>query len=156
MINNIETYLTYENIYLLINWGVLPFWLLLLIAPNNNLTRFLVHSIISPLLIGAAYVYIAYKIYLDGNVLESFTLYLGLENLYTVFSNEAFLLIFWLHFLSLSLFIGSWIARDAQKYLIPRFILFFALIITYFSGPVGLVFYWLIRIFFAKKIGFND
>ena len=28
--------------------------------------------------------------------------------------------------------------------------------ITYFTGPIGLVVYWLIRIFFAKKISFND
>ena len=31
-----------------------------------------------------------------------------------------------------------------------------SLILTYFTGPVGLVFYWFIRIFFAKKISFND
>ena len=156
MINNMETYLTYENIYLITNCGVLPFWLLLLISPNGNLTKFLVHSIISPLLLSVAYAYVAYKIYLDGNILESFNLYFGLENLYAVYSNEAFLLIFWLHFLCLSLFIGSWIARDAQKYMVPRFLIIFSLIVTYFSGPVGLVFYWFIRIFFAKKIGFND
>ncbi len=156
MINNIETYLTLENIYLLANWGVLPFWLLLIIAPNNNLTKFIVHSIIAPLLLSIAYVFVAYKTYLNDNVFESFNLYLGLENLYTIFSNESFLLIFWLHFLTLSLFIGSWIARDSQKYMVPHFLLAIALIITYFAGPVGLIFYWFIRIFFAKKIGFND
>ena len=61
MINNIEIFLTYENIYLLANWGVLPFWLMLLIAPNHGLTKFLVQSIIAPLLLATAYIYIAYK-----------------------------------------------------------------------------------------------
>ncbi|MFL2889708.1 MAG: ABA4-like family protein [Pelagibacteraceae bacterium] len=156
MINNFQTYLTYENIYLLANWGVLPFWVLLILAPNNVLTKFIVHSIIAPLLLATAYIYIGYKIYLDGNIFLGFDLYFGLDNLYTVFSEETFLLIFWLHFLSISLFIGAWIARDCQKYMIPKVICVFSLIITYFSGPVGLVFYWFMRIFFAKKISFND
>ena len=156
MINNIEIFLTYENIYLLANWGVLPFWLMLLIAPNHGLTKFLVQSIIAPLLLATAYIYIAYKIYLSGEMFEAFSLYLSLENLYALFSDEAFLLIFWLHFLSISLFVGAWIVRDSRRFLIPKIVTIPSLVLTYFTGPIGLVFYWLIRIFFAKKISFND
>ena len=28
--------------------------------------------------------------------------------------------------------------------------------LIYFTGPIGLVVYWVIRIFFAKKLGFHD
>ena len=80
----------------------------------------------------------------------------GLDEIYTVFSNEKFLLIFWLHFLSISLLVGSWITRDSIKFNIPKVLLSLSLIITYFSGPVGLVFYWFFRIFFSKKVSFND
>jgi hypothetical protein len=156
MINNFESYLTFENIYLIANWGVVPFWLMLITIPNHNLTKFLTHSIIVPFLIAAAYIFVAYKIYLEGNIFEGFNLYFGLDDLYAVYSNETFLLVFWLHFLSISLFVGSWISRDSQKYMIPRIFVIFSLILTYFVGPVGLVFYWLIRIFFSKKISFND
>ena len=58
--------------------------------------------------------------------------------------------------LALSLFTGAWIVRDAKKYLIPKIITIPSLILTYFTGPVGLVIYWFFRIFFAKKISFND
>ena len=109
MINNFEEYLTLENIFLISNWGVIPFWLLLLFIPNSRLTRFLVYSVMIPILLGGAYLFIAYQIYLDNNFLNGFELYLGLENLYAVFSDANFLLIFWLHFLSISLFVGSWI-----------------------------------------------
>jgi hypothetical protein len=156
MINNIQPYLTNENIYLIANWGVIPFWLMIAIIPNHSVVRFLVNSIIAPLLLAIAYVFIVYRIYLDGNIFDGFNLYLGLENLYTVFSEETFLLVFWLHFLSISLFVGSWMARDGQKYFIPKLLMFVPISLTYFSGPVGLLFYWFIRIFFAKKIGFND
>ena len=149
-------YLTLENIFLFANWGVLPFWMLLVFAPNQSITRVLVHSIIAPLLLAAAYVFIAFKIYQDGNIFQGFELYLGLENLYTVYSNESFLLIFWLHFLSISLFVGAWISRDSQKYFVPRIFVIVSLIITYFTGPLGIVLYWFIRIFFSKKISFNE
>ena len=156
MINNLVTYLTSENIYLLANWGVIPFWLMLLTIPNQPITKILVNSVIVPLILASAYVYLAYQLYLDGEVFDVFQLYFGLDNLYSIYSNEIFLLIFWLHFLSISLFIGSWISRDAQKYMIPKILTMLSLILTYFSGPVGLVFYWFVRIFFARKISFYE
>ena len=42
------------------------------------------------------------------------------------------------------------------KYNISRSILFIPLILIYFAGPLGLVLYWIIRVFFAKKLGFHD
>ena len=156
MINNLVTYLTSENIYLLANWGVIPFWLMLLTIPNQPITKILVNSVIVPLILASAYVYLAYQLYLDGEVFDVFQLYFGLDNLYSIYSNEIFLLIFWLHFLSISLFIGSWISRDAQRYMVPKILTMLSLILTYFSGPVGLVFYWIIRIFFARKISFYE
>ena len=156
MINNLLDILNYENIYLIANWGVVPFWLLLIILPNHNVTNFFVQSIIAPLLLAAAYSFVAYNIFLEGNILDSFELYWGLDNLYSMFSSEAFLLIFWIHFLALSLFLGAWIARDSHRYMVPKFFVVISLILTYFTGPVGLLIYWFFRIFFAKKINFND
>ncbi len=156
MINDLLDILNYQNIYLIANWGVIPFWLLLIILPNHGVTNFFVQSIIAPLLLAGAYGFIAYNIFLEGNTLDSFELYSGLDGLYSMFSNEAFLLVFWIHFLAISLFLGAWISRDSQRYLVPRSLTIISLIFTYFTGPVGLLIYWFIRIFFAKKISFND
>ena len=156
MINNLLTLLTLENIYLIANWGVIPFWILLIVLPSHQVTNFFVQSVIIPLLLAVGYIYLSYNIYLNGNIFDGFELYSGLDGLYSMFSNEALLLIFWLHFLAISLFAGSWIAGDSKKYFIPKIVTIPSLILTYFTGPVGLVFYWFIRIFFAKKITFND
>ena len=156
MINNLLSLLTFENIYLLANWGVVPFWLLLVVLPNHQVTNFFVQSVIIPLLLTSGYAYLSYNIYLDGNILSGFELYRGLDGLYAMFANESLLLIFWLHFLAISLFAGAWIVRDSRKFFIPKIVIIPSLILTYFAGPVGLVFYWFIRIFFAKKISFND
>ena len=156
MINDLLDLINSETIYLVANWGVIPFWLLLIIFPNHSITNFFAQSIIAPLLLATAYVYLSYNLYLDNNILSGFELYSGLDGLYSMFANEILLLIFWLHFLAISLFAGAWIVRDARKYFIPKIITIPSLVITYFSGPIGLVIYWFFRIFFAKKISFND
>ena len=156
MINNLLSFLNFENIYLIANWGVIPFWLLLIIFPNHQITNFFVQSIIVPLLLGGGYAYLSYNIYLEGNIFVVFELYSGLDGLYSIFANESLLLIFWLHFLAISLFAGAWIVRDSKKYLIPNILIVPSILLTYFAGPIGLVFYWFVRIFFAKKISFND
>ena len=63
MLENIEILLTVENIYLIVNWGIIPFWLMLIFFPNLSVTNFLVNSVIVPLLLSTAYAYLAYQIF---------------------------------------------------------------------------------------------
>ena len=152
-----QDYFTFEMIYLWINFGILPLWLLLIFLPSSNLCKILVNSFLIPLLFSIAYIYVIYQIILlDIPILNIFTLYLGIDDLYALFADEAFLLIFWLHFLTLNLFLGSWVSRDGVKYSLPRTLTIIPLILIYFTGPLGLVLYWMIRIFYAKKLRFHD
>ena len=116
--------------------------------PNHTITHILVQSIVAPAFLASAYCFVAYKIFLKGNIFDSFELYSGLDGLYSLFSDEAFLLVFWLHFLSISLFAGAWIVRDSNKYAIWRFLVFISLILTYSLGWVNIL--WIIK-FFAKN-----
>ena len=157
MLIQFQNYLTFENIYLWANFGILPFWLMLIIIPNSKFTQFFVNSIILPLILSAAYIYIIYQaILLNEPIFDVFKLYLNLDNLYTVFATESFLLAFWIHFIILNLFLGTWICSDGLKHNIPRSLVFLPLILVYFTGPVGLVLYWIIRVFYAKKISIHD
>ena len=157
MLIQFQNYLSFENLYLWANFGVLPFWLMLIFIPNSKITQIFVNSVILPLILASAYGYTVYQtILLDEPIFDIFKLYLSLDNLYTVFATENFLLVFWLHFLSLNLFLGSWISRDGVKYSIPRRLVSIPLILIYFTGPLGLVLYWMIRIFYSKKLGFHD
>ena len=157
MLIQFQSYLTFENIYMWANFGVLPFWLMLIFIPNSRITQIFVNSIILPLILSIAYVYIIYQtILLEESIFDFFKLYLSLDNLSTIFATESFLVVFWLHFLALNLFLGSWVSRDGVKYAMSRNLLFIPLILIYFTGPLGLVLYWMIRIFYAKKLGFHD
>ena len=157
MLFQFQEYLTFENIYIYSSFGVLPFWLLLIAIPNSKITQIFVNSIILPIILSTAYIYVLYQSILLGEpFIDIFKLYLNIDSLYTVFATESFLLFFWIHFLALNLFLGSWVSRDSVKYNIPKKIIFFPLILIYFAGPVGLVMYWFFRVFYSKKLGLHD
>jgi hypothetical protein len=157
MIEQIYTFFNIEMIYLWLNIGVLPFWFVLMFFPQSNICKYLVTSIFPYLVFGLVYIYLLFLFYkADYNFLNNFNLYLGLNELKNLFEDNSFLIAFWLHFLAINLFCGAWIVKDSQKFIISKTIVFFPLIITYFIGPIGLFVYWIIRIFFAKRISLYD
>ena len=157
MLIQFQDYLTFENIYLWTNFGVLPFWLMLVIIPNSKITQIFINSVVLPLILSAIYVYLIYQtILLDEPIFDIFKLYLSLDNLYTAFATEVFLLVFWIHFVALNLFLGCWVSRDGVKYNIPRSLVVIPLILIYLTGPLGIVMHWIIRVFYAKRLGFHD
>ena len=157
MLIQFQDYLTFGNIYLWTNFCILPFWFLIIILPNSKITQFFVNSIILPLILGVTYAYIIYQaVLLDDPASDILKLHLNLDNLYTIFSTESFLIVFWIHFIALNLFIGSWVSRDGVKYNIPRSLVFVPLLLVYFTGPVGIALYLIIRIFYAKRLSFHD
>ena len=157
MFEQLTNFFTIEMIYLWINIGIIPFWLILIFFPQSKFCGYLIISIFPYLIFSAIYVYLIYYFFVAGyDFLNNFSLYLSLENLSSLFSEKSFLIIFWTHFLAINLFCGSWIVSDARKLTMSKFIVFFPLLITYFIGPLGLSIYWIIRIFFAKKISLYE
>jgi len=157
MLEQISTYFTIEIVYLWLNIGVIPFWLVLIFFPNSKLGSIFVSSIFPIFILSGAYVYIVYKSFLGSYDFDSnFSLYLGIGELSELFSNREFLIIFWIHFLAINLFCGSWMSRDASKFAISKYIMFFPLVITYFIGPLGVFIYWIIRMFYAKRLSLYD
>ena len=157
MIEQIYAYFTIEILYFWVNLGVLPFWLILIFFPSSNINKFFVTSILPILLLSGAYIFVLYKSYLNTyDFFGNFELYLSISNLSSLFSNNLFLILFWIHFVSINLFIGGWMVRDSQKLLINKILVSFPLIITYLIGPLGVFIYWLIRIFYAKSINLYE
>ena len=157
MIEQIYNYFTIKILYYWVNFGVLPFWFILIFFPQSYFCRYFVTSIFPILLLSGAYIFMLYKSYLSSyEFLANFDLYLSISNLSNLFSNETFLMLFWIHFVSINLFTGGWIVKDSQKFGINKIILFLPLLITYLIGPLGILVYWIIRIFYAKRINLYD
>ena len=157
MVEEIYTYFTIEMIYLWLNIGVLPFWFMLIFFPQSKICKIFISSIFPTFIFTTIYCYLIYTIFKSGyNFLNNFNLYFGINDLVALFSDDSFLILFWIHFLAINLFCGSWIAHDYQKFGISKFLVFIPLIVTYFIGPLGIFLYWIIRIFYAKKINLFD
>ena len=157
MIEQIYNYFSIDMLYYWVNLGVLPFWLILIFFPTSNLCRYFVTSIFPIFILSGAYIFLLYKSYLNSYDFNSnFSLYMGIDDTTDLFSNKNFLIMFWVHFISINLFAGGWIVKDSQKFMINKFLLSVPLIIIYLIGPLGLFVYWLIRIFYAKNISLYD
>ena len=157
MIEQIYNYFTIEMLYFWVNLGVLPFWFLIIFFPQSQLCKYLATSIFPIFLLSIAYGFVLYKSHLNTyDFLGNFNLYLGIENVTNLFENNLFLLLFWVHFVSINLFVGGWVVKDSQKFLINKFLIALPLIIIYLIGPIGLFVYWIIRIFYAKRLSLYE
>ena len=157
MIEEIYNYFTIEMLYYWVNLGVLPLWLILIFFPYSNFSKYLVTSIFPILILGGSYIFVLYKSYLNSyDFVNNFSLYLGIDHLSDLFKDRSYLMMFWIHFISINLFTGGWIVRDSQKLYINKILISVPLIITYLIGPIGLFLYWMIRIFYAKNINLYD
>ena len=157
MIEQIYTYFTIETLYMWVNLGVLPFWFILIVFPQSHLSRIFVTSIFPFFILSGVYIFILYKSYLIGYDFDgNFSLYLGLSELSRLFEDHLYIMVFWTHFIAINLFIGSWIVKDSQKFSINKVLMVVPLIVTYLIGPIGLFLYWIIRIFYAKRINLYE
>ena len=157
MLEEIYNYFTIDILYNWVNIGVLPFWLILIFFPRSYLSRYFVTSVFPIFILGGTYIFVLYKSYLNSfDFISNFNLYMGIDEISDLFSDKNFLVMFWIHFISINLFVGGWMVKDSQKFMINKFLLSVPLIITYLIGPLGLFVYWLIRIFYAKNINLYE
>ena len=157
MIEQIYTYFTIETLFMWINLGVLPFWFILIIFPQSHLSRIFATSIFPVFILSGVYIFILYKSYLTSyDFIGNFNLYLGLNELSRLFEDHLYIMIFWTHFIAINLFVAGWIVKDSQKFSINKILLSVPLIVTYLIGPIGIFIYWLIRIFYAKRINLYE
>jgi len=157
MIEQIYAYFVIETLYMWVNVGVLPFWFILIFFPQSHLSRIFVASIFPMLILSGAYIFVLYKSYLIGyDFIGNFSLYLGLDELSRLFEDHLYLMLFWIHFIAINLFTGGWVVKDSQKFNINKIIISIPLIIIYLIGPIGLIVYWVIRIFYAKRMNLYE
>ena len=153
MIDQIYTFFSIEMIYMWLNFGVIPFWFMLLFFPQTKICKIFVTSAFPFLVLATIDLYLIFEIFKNGfNFFDVFNLYLGMDELINLFSDNNYIILFWIHFLAINLFCGSWITKAYQRINMAKSLAFISIVLTYFIGPIGLVVYWFFRIFFSKKI----
>ncbi len=144
--------MTLEMLFQAANYAVIPFWLLLILAPRWSWTERLVHSPIVLLLLTPIY---AYMLFGYGPAPEG----MSVRSLYGVmvgFSAPHVAVAGWIHYLIFDLFVGAWEARDARRRGVPHLLLVPCLLATLMIGPVGLLLYVLVRFFSKRLLEFDE
>lgn len=122
-------------------------WVILLFLPRRWpqllwLPRFIIPLGLSLLYAGLA---MSYILTVEGGGFGS------LAEVKTLLSNDWALLAGWIHYLAFDLFIGGWIAVQADKVGLSRIIQVPILIATFMAGPLGLALFMAMRAGYFRK-----
>jgi len=128
-------------LFAICNFGILPAWLLLAVAPSWRGTQWIVHAAVLPVLLALVYGFALFSAPAapDGAGFGSLA---GVMLLFTV--PEA-VLAGWVHYLVFDLFVGAWEVRDARRRGIPHLWVLPCLVLTLMLGPLGLLLYLVLR-----------
>lgn len=85
-----------------------------------------------------------------GNEGADFT---TIEGVRSIFASDVGVTIGWTHYLAFDLFVGIWIARDADAKGIMRLVQAPILLATFLAGPLGLIVWLIVREPAARRLG---
>lgn len=134
----------YGTYYSIINYLVMPAWLLLVVLPKHDITRKLVHSGIYPIVFGLFYLVLWVRALAFGESADGGG-FSTLETVMTAFTHPNVALMGWAHYLVFDLFVGAWIGRDALRRGVAHWLVVPSLFFTLMAGPIGLLLYIVLR-----------
>lgn len=138
---------TPERLFFVCNALALPGWILLVFAPRWKYSARLIAPVIIPGLLGIVYAYLVLS-----NIDSGGGNFGTLNGVAQAFENPHILLAGWIHYLAFDLFVGSWIARDAQKLGLRHILIAPSIVLTFLLGPVGLAWYLALRWYYARSL----
>jgi Domain of unknown function (DUF4281) len=140
----------WETIFSIANAWPLLFWLLLALGPRTEATaRIVLFGGIAPLALTYA---ILLPLIMTGTLdpvgppgagSPNFT---ELSGIMAIFQSKGGATVGWIHYLAFDLFVGLWIARNADRHGYFRWLQVPILFFTLMAGPLGLVLYLLLRL----------
>ena len=140
----------WDQIFSAANLLALISWIILILAPRpKGLLRALFYG---PVLVMGLTYFVTMTALLTGAVPTSGGMdFDSIEGVRSVFTSDVGVTIGWIHYLCFDLFVGLWIARNADTLGISRFIQAPLLALTFMFGPVGLVSYIIVRFAMRRK-----
>ena len=128
-----------------VNLAALIAWALLILAPRwPALLSALLYLVVGGLcaLYSVLLISVLTGVLPAGNGGADFT---TIEGIRSIFSSDVGVVIGWTHYLAFDLFVGLWIARDADAKFFARWLQAPVLLATFMAGPLGLVIWLVVR-----------
>ena len=145
-----------DDLFRIFNYGVLPFWLLLVILPRARITGMLVHSGVMPCVLGVAYTALLAMSIAGANPDAPALDFSSIEGIRAGFQSDVALLAGWIHYLAFDLFVGAWCCRDAARIGIPHLAVIPALVLVLMAGPAGLLLYIAVRGIWKRRFTLRE
>lgn len=137
--------MSWDNLYLLANYWAFAGWAALAFAPRGPRILALI------LYAGVALLCLAYTVlivgFLSGGIDPGGTggSFTSLAGVMKLFDAPGGAVLGWVHYLAFDLFVGIWIARDADQKGFGRIVQIPFLFLTLMAGPVGLCAWLIVR-----------
>lgn len=136
-----------ENLFKISGLFVLPFWLLMIVAPHWRVTMRIIKSpfvIIAPV--------IAYVILVLPQIGTLLPKVMGpkLPEISALLGTPEGATIAWMHFLAFDLFVGRWAYLDSSDRGISAWLMAPILFFILMLGPFGFLLYMIVRLIWAK------
>ena len=141
-----------EILFKAASYSVIPFWLLLIVAPRWQWTQRLVHGPVVLLLLTPIYAYMLFGYAPAPEGMNFLTLY----GVMVGFSAPNIVVAGWIQYLIFDLFVGAWETRDAQRRGIPHWLVIPCLLATLMIGPVGLLLYVVVRFLRTRVLEYDE
>lgn len=131
-----------DVIFNLANLFVLIGWILLIFVPNWKMTQ---NIVLNGVVLILSFVYLLIFITIAPEFsTDSFS---SLENLKVLFQNDMAVALGWVHYLAFDLFVGAYIVRKGQEIGLARWQYTLCLPFTFMLGPVGYLFFSILKQF---------
>jgi hypothetical protein len=130
------------------NYFAMAGWLFLVFLPGKKITRMLVLNGAWSIVIAVSYLVFLIVGMLQPGGEGGFG---SVQEVMKIFSDEWGVLTGWVHYLCFDLLIGCWEVTDARKNKISHWIVLPCLFFTFLLGPIGFLFYWIVRMIRLKK-----
>ncbi len=144
--------MTPEQVFLICNYGVLPAWLLLALAPGWSWTERIVHRVWIPALLALVY---AWAFATSPGMPEDGG-FGSLAGVMAMFAVPHVALAGWVHYLAFDLFVGAWEVRDARRHSIHHGWVIPCLALTLMLGPLGLLLYLALRAALKRDLSLDE
>ncbi|MFZ9395114.1 MAG: ABA4-like family protein [Erythrobacter sp.] len=139
--------MSWDSIFGAVNMLALISWLALILLPRwpalLSALLYLVVGLLSFLYAGILIGLMSGWADPDGNMAGGN--FSSIEGVQTLFSAKGGLVLGWVHYLAFDLFVGIWIARDADAKGFSRLIQAPVLLATFMAGPLGLLVWLVLR-----------
>ncbi|RRQ47525.1 DUF4281 domain-containing protein [Maribacter algicola] len=133
--------MTPTTVFSLVNFLVMPMWLLLIFLPKWKPTKFLIHYKIVPIVLSAIYVLYILQALIANGMMD----FGSLKSVMELFTVENAALAGWIHYLAFDLLIGMLMINQNKNVNIHLVLMAPCLFLTFMFGPLGFLLFMVLK-----------